>query len=280
MTIDSLNLMIVEIIACLAIAALLGLFVGWMIRRAIAKKQAKKAEFLANERYQELENENRQDSKNLEDQIQTLGNELKSVKNSKQSLNNSLKDSEDSIHQARSESIELNQAQLETNERLQAIIRSKDKEIDQLMKSSSSGNSNLAAAAAGVGASAALISRVSSPSPDEGVDSNETLDATTVLSGPLHRSGKKSADENTGETMAALDEGASQLRNERQALLDALTDGEETVAISHRDLPAELQSGMNSSDDDATIAMSDLDDTINLNGDDDEMIDTLETPKG
>ena len=73
MTIDSLNFLLVEIIACLAVAALLGLVVGWMIRRAIAKKQAAKAESLANERYEMLVQENRQDAKNLENQLQTLG---------------------------------------------------------------------------------------------------------------------------------------------------------------------------------------------------------------
>ena len=279
MTIDSLNFMLVEIVACLAIAALLGLFVGWMIRRALAKRHAAKAALQANEKYKELEKTSLQDSKNLEDQIQTLGDELKSVKNNNQSLNTSLKDTESSIHQARSESIELNQAQLETNERLQAIIRSKDKEISQLMKSGSSDSSNLAAAAAGVGASAALVSRVAKPS-DDITDTNETLDATTVLKGgPLHQSNKEPDGENANDTMAALDAGTNQLRNERQALLDAITDGEETVAINHRDLPVELQNAVTASDSDQTVAMSDFDKTVSLDSDDDtEMSDTLETP--
>ena len=277
MTIDSLNFLLVEIIACLAVAALLGLVVGWMIRRAIAKKQAAKAESLANERYEMLVQENRQDAKNLENQLQTLGVELKSVKSNNQNLNSSLQDTKDSIAQARSESIQLTETQLEANERLQTIIRKKDEEIKKLMQSSSSSNSNLAAAAAGVGASASLISRVASSAQNDDIDNNETLDATTVLKGPLHQS-NESSDESSDDTLATLDAGASQLRNERQALLDAISDGEETIAINHQDLPAELRDSINATDSDATIALSDMDKTINLDQDDDEMIDTLETP--
>ena len=277
MTIDSLNFLLIEIIACLAIAALLGLVVGWMIRRAIAKKQAARAEILANERYEMLVQENHHDAKNLEDQLQTLGDELKSVKSNNQNLNSSLQDTKDSIAQARSESIQLTETQLEANERLQAIIHQKDEEIKKLMQSSSSSNSNLAAAAAGVGASASLISRVASSSQNDDIDNNETLDATTVLKGPLHQSNEPS-DDSFDDTLATLDAGASQLRNERQALLDAISDGEETIAINHQDLPAELRDSINATDSDATIALSDMDKTINLDQDDDEMIDTLETP--
>lgn len=275
MTLDSLNFLLVEIIACLAIAALLGLFVGWMIRRAIAKKQAAKAELKANERYKELEKVSAQDAKNLEDQLQALGGQLKSVKTNNKNLNTTLKDTENSIHQARSESIELNQAQLETNERLQAIIRSKDKEISRLMQATSSNNSNLAAAAVGVGASAALVSKVASTSNSD-TDGNETLDATTVLKGRMNRpeaaeSGQTAQGENA---MAALDAGTSKLRSERKALLDALTDGEETVAINNRDLPTELRGAGEVSETDATVALGDLDETVNLdrdNNDNDEI---------
>lgn len=285
MNIDSLNIMMVEIVLCLALAALLGLAVGWLIRRAIAKRHSTKAAQEASKRYKELEESSRVDAKNLEDQIQSLGGELKSLKSNNQNLNDSLRKSEDSIFQARDESIELNQAQLETNERLQTIIRQKDEEIAQLKQSSSHENLNLKTAAAKLGVSSALISQVA-PRYDEDMDANETLDATTVLRGPLHSGEHNKQDSQSNDTapndnertVTALDASADQLRTERQSLLNALSDGEATIAIDHADLPIELQQTIGEHDIDATVALSDLDKTINLD-DDTEMSDTLETPK-
>lgn len=280
MTLDSLNFMLVEIVVCLALAALLGLLIGWLMRRAIAKRHAIKAEQDANARYAKLEESSRQDSKNLEDQIQTLGGELKSLKGNNKSLNESLRDTETSIHKARSESIELNQAQLETNERLQAIIREKDEEIRRLTETPSASNVNLAAAAASVGASAALVSRIA-PSSDEDLDGNETLDATTVLKGPLNQNEHSPAGDNDYESeVSALNASTDQLRSERQSLLDAITDGEETIAIDHRDLPIELREAVSSLETDATVAIGDFDKTVSLESEADntEMSDTLETP--
>jgi len=275
MTIHS---MLVEIIACLALAALLGLLVGWMIRRAIANREANKAALAAAKRYKSLEASSRAEADKLEDQIQALGGELKSVQNNNQSLNDSLRETESTIHKARSESIELNQNQLETNERLQSIIREKDAEISRLMKSSPTDNGNLAAAAAGIGASAAVVSRVVNR--DSSNDSGDTLDATAVMNGPLHHVSA----EKTQQAVDALDAGTEKLREERQNLLDALTDGEQTIAIDQTDLPAELRQAVDMSDIDATVAIEDMDETIamrstNVDQDDTEMSDTVETPK-
>ena len=274
MNINAINFLIVEILACLAIAALLGLLIGWMMRRAIAKKQARRAERKAKARYKELERSSFQDCQNLEDQLQALGTELKSVKNNNQNLNVSLRDTENSINQARNESIELNQAQLETNERLQSIIRDKDREIKRLMQLTSANSPNLVPAAGDMGASSSLVSRVTNrTSAEPNMDSNETLDATTVLNGPLHQT--RTSDHRNEESLAVLNEGTNQLRNERRALLDSLTDGEETVAIDAHDLPLDLQAAARAADSD------NMDKTINLDQDIEnstELGDTLETP--
>lgn len=283
MNIDSLNFMIVEIVTCLALAALIGLAVGWLIRRSIAKRQLLKAEQAAKIRYQELEETSRLDAQNLEDQLQLLGSELKTLKGDHQNLNDSLRKSEDTLLQARDESIEVNQAQQESNKRLQTIIQHKDEEIARLLKTPAKDNANLMAAAAQVGASPALIARVS-PSIDEDMDANETLDATTVIrNAPLgaeQRSGDSGSggDSDNEKTVAALEASAEQLRSERQALLHALSDGEATIAIDHADLPIELQQTIDESDIDATVAISDMDETVNVGNDDTEMSDTLENP--
>lgn len=281
MTMNSLNIMIVEIVICLALAALLGLLVGWFIQRTIAKRRAEKVSAEAKARYQALEESNRQEVGNLEDQIQDLGTELRSLKSNNQNLNHSLQDSQSSIDKAHSESVEITQAQLQTNERLQSIIREKDLEISRLMNAKPSGNTNLAAAAASMGASAGLVKQISKPSTDETDDlSDETLDATTVIQSSIAQvPPEEITDKQTAETVAALNASANQLNDERQALLDALSEGEETIAIDHRDLPIELQRDIPSSDIDKTIALDDLDTDLGPDDlDDTEMSDTLETP--
>ncbi len=281
MTMNSLNLMIVEIVICLALAALLGLLVGWLIRRTIANRHAAKAEAAANARYKLLEESSQQDVKNLEDQIQNLASDLKSVHSNNQNLSTSLKDTESSIDMARTQSVELNKAQLETNERLQAIIREKDLEINRLINAKSSTNSNLAAAAASMGASSALVNQVSKYTGDDD-EANETLDATTVLQNPIHEMPvDEITDEHTAKTVSALNASTDQLKGERQALLDALSEGEETIAIDHRDLPIDLRQSISNTDIDETIALNDMDKTLKSEPDDfddTEMSDTLETP--
>jgi len=283
MAMNSLNLMIVEIIVCLALAALLGLLVGWLIRRTIAKRAEAKATAAANARYQALEESSQQDVRNLEDQIQDLGLELKTAHNSNQDLNSSLQDSKSSIDKAHSESVEITQAQLQTNERLQSVIREKDLEISRLMQTKPSGSANLAAAAASMGASAGLVKQISSPVPEKGTDlGDETLDATTVLQAPIEKINPEDiSDKQTADTIAALSASTDQLKGERQALLDALSEGEETIAIDHRDLPIDLGKNLSASDIDKTIALDELDKTIKAQPDDfdnTEMSDTLETP--
>jgi len=283
MSLNSLNIMIVEILVCLALAALLGLLVGWFIQRAIAKRAAAKASAEAKARYQALEESSRQEVNNLEDQIQELGTELRSVQSNNQNLNNSLQDSKSSIEKAHSESVEITQAQLQTNERLQSIIREKDLEISRLMNAKPSGNTNLAAAAASMGASAGLVKQISNPKASDTQDmADDTLDATTVLQSPVEAVQPEDiSDKQTANAVAALNASTDQLKGERQALLDALSEGEETIAIDHRDLPIDLRQNLSSSDTDKTIALDKLDKTIQSpfdDLDDTEMSDTQETP--
>lgn len=277
MSINSLNFMLVEMLIFLAAAAVLGLLVGWLMRGSIAKRKATAAANLAEQKYQALEESSQQDTKNLEDQIQALADELKTAKTQNQDFSKSLQANEQTIQKARDEAIELNQAQLETNERLQTIIREKDVEISRLMSSSTANNANLAAAAATVGASPTLINKVVNQAPNNELDNNDTLDATTVLSGPLSNAKNHSeASEGADTTLAALDASTNQLRSERQALLDALSDGEQTIAIDQRDLPLGLDTD-ELSDIDATVAIEEFDETVTIqpSEDDTDLNDTL-----
>lgn len=269
--------MLVEMLIFLAAAAVLGLVVGWLMRGSIAKRKAATAAHIAEQKIQALEESNQQDTKNLEDQIQALADELKTTKAQNQDFSKSLESNAQTIQKARDEAIELNQAQLETNERLQTIIREKDVEISRLMNSSTATNANLAAAAANMGVSPTLINKVVNQDSNNELDNNDTLDATTVLSGPLHVSQPHPESSTTKDTtLAALDASTNQLRTERQALLDALSDGEQTIAIDQSDLPLGLDAD-DPSDIDATVAIEEFDATVTIepNDDDTDLNDTL-----
>ncbi len=277
MSINSLNFMLVEMLIFLAAAAVLGLVVGWLMRGSIAKRKAATAAHIAEQKIQALEESNQQDTKNLEDQIQALADELKTTKAQNQDFSKSLESNAQTIQKARDEAIELNQAQLETNERLQTIIREKDVEISRLMNSSTATNANLAAAAANMGVSPTLINKVVNQDSNNELDNNDTLDATTVLSGPLNVSQHHSESSTTHDTtLAALDASTNQLRTERQALLDALSDGEQTIAIDQSDLPLGLDAD-DPSDIDATVAIEEFDATVTIepSDDDTDLSDTL-----
>jgi Tfp pilus assembly protein PilE len=277
MSINSLNFMLVEMLIFLAAAAVLGLLVGWLMRGSIAKRKAAEAANLAEQKFQALEESSQQDTKNLEDQMQALADELKTTKAHNQDFSKSLQANKQTIQKARDEAIELNQAQLETNERLQTIIREKDVQISRLMSSSTANNANLAAAAATMGASPTLINKVVNQALLNELDNNDTLDATTVLSGPLSMAKNHSeASEGADTTLAALDATTNQLRSERQALLDALSDGEQTIAIDQRDLPLGLATD-ELSDIDATVAIEEFDETVTIqpSEDDTDLNDTL-----
>jgi len=233
MTTNSLNMLLVEITACLAVAALLGVFVGWMMRRSIAKRAARMAAEDATKRYKDLEEANRLDTINLEEQMQSMGLELKALKTNNQNLNESLRTTEMSIHKARTESIELNQAQLDTNERLQSIIRHKEMEISQLTRNSNAGKAGLAAVTGAIVTSSAD----DTSGPFDPMDATEVLDSTAVMNNSLF----SIDDDHLSDTIAALDESSQLLREERQALIAALTETEETEVINHQDLPLELQ---------------------------------------
>lgn len=121
-----------EIIACFAAASLLSLFAGWMISRSSAKRKLRKTVDSLEKRYSALEQSAAADTENLEEQLQNLANEAKTLQSTNRVLTDSLKKNDTSIQKARAEAIELNRQHAETQERLQRIIQQKDRELVEL----------------------------------------------------------------------------------------------------------------------------------------------------
>jgi len=150
-----MNTMIAEILACLAAAGALGLLCGWMIKSSNAKRKLTEAQAGFDKKYADLESRSQQDIEHLEDKLQQMGDEVKTLTNSNRSLNDSLRKNEASVYKSRTDAIELNRQQAETQERLQRIIMEKDEELSTLKNTSSSASLGKAAAAAGVSAAVA-----------------------------------------------------------------------------------------------------------------------------
>ncbi len=121
-----------EFIACLVAAALLSLFTGWMMHRSRATRKLDATNKNWERRYRALEEVSRVDSENLEEQLQGLAGEARTLQADKKQLAESLKKNEGSLQKFRAETIELNRQHAETQERLQRIIQQKDRELLEL----------------------------------------------------------------------------------------------------------------------------------------------------
>ena len=148
-----MNTLLTEIIACLAATAFLSLFVGWAIRSALASNEMEQSNAKWEAKTAELEAGHKHDVDTLEDQLQELGTENKQLSAKIDSLDASLRDNEISVHKARTDAIELNRQQADTQERLQRIIAQKDEELKKLQAQASS--------ATAVGATAAFNTEAS-----------------------------------------------------------------------------------------------------------------------
>ena len=121
-----------EIAACLFAVSLLGLLAGWMMQRARATRRLRRAVASLEERHAEAERSARQDAANLEERLQSLGEEHRALAAENRELRESARDGEESTEAVRAESIEQNRRQVEIQERLQRIIREREREIATL----------------------------------------------------------------------------------------------------------------------------------------------------
>jgi hypothetical protein len=129
---QALALLYSEILASLAAAGILGLIIGWMIKRSSAKRKLASSVATWEKRYETLEKTSHADAENLEEQLQTIAKEAKILQSTNRVLTESLKKNDTSIQKSRAEAIELNRQHAETQERLQRIILQKDREIVEL----------------------------------------------------------------------------------------------------------------------------------------------------
>lgn len=147
-----------EILLILAGATLLGWLIGLMMQKSRSKRKLRAVKRTWRSRYKALEDSSKADADNLEEQLQQLAQESKSLVSTNKVLTDSLKKNDTSIQKARAEAIELNRQHAETQERLQRIIQQKDREIVELGHrlnnsssiSSTSGSTHIAPNSTGV----------------------------------------------------------------------------------------------------------------------------------
>jgi myosin heavy subunit len=118
-----------EFIACLVAASVFSLFTGWMLNRSSAKKHMYATTKSWERRFRKLEEAAMVDTDSLEEQLQELAGEARTLKATNRVLTDSLKKNDATIQKARSEAIELNRQNTETQERLQRVIQQKEREI-------------------------------------------------------------------------------------------------------------------------------------------------------
>ncbi|MFK7892428.1 MAG: hypothetical protein AB8B63_16540 [Granulosicoccus sp.] len=121
-----------EILILLVAASLLGWVVGYMMKKSRSRKKLKVTNKTWKSKYSALEASARADAENLEDRLQTLGHEVKTLHATNNALTESMKKNDVGLQKARAESIDLNRQHAETQERLQRIIQQKDREIVDL----------------------------------------------------------------------------------------------------------------------------------------------------
>lgn len=124
-----MNMLLLEILACLFAAAFLSLLVGWAIRSVLAGKELSSANAAWETKHSELELRYKQDTEHFESQVTRLEQESTQLKAQNENLNESLRENEIGVHKARADAIELNRQQADTQERLQRIIAQKDDEL-------------------------------------------------------------------------------------------------------------------------------------------------------
>ena len=210
-----MNTMIAEILVCLAAAGVLGLFCGWMIKATISKRKLAQTIEGFDKKYAALEARNQQDVEHLEDSLQQMGDEVKTLTNSNRALNDSLRKNEASVYKSRTDAIELNRQQAETQERLQRIIMEKDEELGVLKNTSASVELGKAAAAAGV--SAAVAAKASDILKSDAANNDDDVTSRA-------------------DSLAAKREA---WEREQKSLVDTLAEDQQTIALDKNDIPTE-----------------------------------------
>ena len=253
-----INTMLTEILALLGASSLLGALVGWMIKSTLAKRKMRINNANWERKFSELELRSQQDTENLEDRMQSLGSELKTLTSNNRALSDSLRNNETNAHKARAEAIELNRQQAGTQEQLQRILQQKESEIVAL-KSDSLTAQQIRKAVVQTGAAATAAAQVTQ----------------------LRANRLSSVEQTSGDVQKRLDSLNAKrdaLKHQQQKLLNTADDNLQTMAIDQEDVPTDLfdetirldpsslpGDGLGSLGDSTADATAILDDGIELN---------------
>ncbi len=195
-----MSLLLTEIIACITAAAFLSLFIGWAIRNTLANREiaAVNADWEKKQSEQELILQ--QDKEILEDQVSSLSYENRKLNKASRGMSESLRNNELIVQKARTDAIELNRKQADTQERLQRIIAQKDQEIKSL---------------------------------------KEQVHSASALSATLAKQSANET-KTTSDRLASLSAKREAWEKERKSLMQEITEEQATQAIEPGDVPPEL----------------------------------------
>ncbi len=121
-----------EVIVSILAAALIGLFVGWMISAARSRRLLQQAKTTWARKNAEVEKKHAADVDELEARLQSTGEDVRQLTEQKRSLESQLRQSGTGADQARSDAIELNHKQNALTDRLHRTIREREREIEAL----------------------------------------------------------------------------------------------------------------------------------------------------
>lgn len=234
-----------EIAACLFAVSLLGLLAGWMMQRARAARRLRRTVSALERRHADAERGAQRDIENLEERLQSLGEELRTLSAENRELRETPRD-DASLDAARAESLEMNRRQVEAQERLQRIVREREREIAALRAELAERDpavGPLAGADAGSNADVAAggepATGVAAAAPD-GLDATVRIDPALL---PMQR--PPSGGERLAAAVhpihsagAAADEGGAAHDDTLESTMDvAFLDGEEaTIALDEETL--------------------------------------------
>lgn len=124
-----MNTVLTEIITSLFAVGFLSLFVGWVVRSILANQELKAATSSLETKRAELQLRYNQDVEHLEERVGLITQERDQLASQNKGIAETLRENEVGVHKARTDAIELNRQQAETQERLQRIIAQKDEEL-------------------------------------------------------------------------------------------------------------------------------------------------------
>lgn len=121
-----------EILISLAIASILGLLIGLMMRRSVHKKILRRSDHDWAKMYSSLEKSSQADISNLEFKLESIAHDIRTLQATNRTLMTVLEKEELSAQQVSLQTIELNRQHVESQERLHVAMQRKDEEIKRL----------------------------------------------------------------------------------------------------------------------------------------------------